>query len=364
MAGTPLIDEPFVRAEKAPADAVSYLDSGYYVADDQVRLIDTLGAKAKVSLTVGRVNWYAQGAYKGIVADGGPDQTLTFTGWRLKESGRGNHYSVLSGAAVLVGDLQIAPNAIYQKPLVGPLPNIGDYFDPDTGDYFAGVRPRNILDDPFVVRGNQEMLGGELLLAFDPTPATFLWAFDNDRREDAPLAGSLDVVWRHYRQSQDAGIGVFADGGLFAFESAPPAEDLWELNLRLVSNPVRDLRLLADITAGRGQARGSDERLVDWYAAAVRSTYRRWALAGFVKLDDWGPYDYHRDFNLTFPLQLMGDLSYGATLPNWQFLPYSRLGIRGKLRTLNELSPRYSDELARGRRAREWEIATYLHVTM
>ena len=25
-----------------------------------------------------------------------------------------------------------------------------------------------------------------------------------------------------------------------------------------------------------------------------------------VRFNDWGPYDYHRDFNLTYPFQLRG----------------------------------------------------------
>jgi hypothetical protein len=271
--------------------------------------------------------------------------------------------SALTGATLAFGDLQLAPNFIYQKPLVGPLPNIPDYFDAATGDYFAGTRPRNILDDPFVVRGNQEMLGAELLLVFDPTPATFMWTYDNDRREDAWLAGSVDLVWRDYRQSQDAGIGVLADGGLFAFESAPPPEQLWEVNARLVSNPIAGLRLRGDLYASRSQSRGSDERIIERYGASLRATFRRWAVAGHVKIDDWGPYDYHQDFNLTFPLQLIGEASYGAVLPSWLGEAYSRIGVRGKWRSLDEYSPRFRTGLRAERRGREWEINTYLHVT-
>lgn len=361
MAGTPLIDEPFERAEDA-GSMPSYLNSGYFIADDKVRLQDTLGVKAKVTYTRGPINWYAQGAYKGIVADGGPDQTLTFTGWRLKENGRGNHYNVLSGATYTWGPLQLAPNLMYQKPLVAALPKIADFFDPASGDYFAGVEPRNTLDDPFVVRGNQEMIGYELLLVYDPTPATFFWAFDNDQRENAKLAASLDVVWRNYRQPQDSGIGVLADGGLFVYDSSPPADDLLEVHLRAVSNPIGDLRLLAHLYGGREQSTGSDPRLVKRLGGALRATYQRWALEGFLKLNDWGPYDFHRDFNLTFPLQSRIDLSYGAVTPTWLGGYFTRFGVRGQLRTLDEYSPRIDAE--KGQRGRESEVMTYLHITL
>ncbi len=361
MAGTPLIDEPFERAEDA-GSMPSYLNSGFFISDDTVRLQDTLGGKAKLTYSKGPINWYAQGAYKGIVADGGPDQTLTFTGWRLKENGRGNHYNVLTGAAVTLDSFQIAPNFIYQKPLVAALPQIDDFFDPDSGTFFAGVAPRNVLDDPFVVRGNQEMVGYELLLAYDPTPATFMWAFDNDMREDALFAASVDFVWRDYRQPQDANIGVLGNGTLFSFDAAPPPEDLWEVHVRAVSNPIGDLRLVGHLYGARAQSNGSDERLIERFGGSLRATFQRWALAGFLKIDDWGPYDFHRDFNLTFPLQSRLDLSYGAVTPTWLGGYYTRFGVRGQLRLLNEFSPRIDED--QNFRGRESEVMTYLHITL
>jgi hypothetical protein len=60
------------------------------------------------------------------------------------------------------------------------------------------------------------------------------------------------------------------------------------------------------------------------------------------EINDWGPYDYHRDFNLTFPLQLMADLSTTLGKPDWLDLPETRIGIRGTYRTLDRFSPRYS----------------------
>ena len=44
--------------------------------------------------------WYAQGSYMGLVANGGADQTQTFTGWKLKDSGSGNMTNVLSGSSI------------------------------------------------------------------------------------------------------------------------------------------------------------------------------------------------------------------------------------------------------------------------
>ena len=96
------------------------------------------------------------------------------------------------------------------------------------------------------------------------------------------------------------------------------------------------------------------------------------ALAGHVKVNDYGPYDYHHDHNLTFPLQLMADLSYTLGRPRWFGLPQTSLGVRGTYRTLDRYSNRYApagvpvpeeSELypAGLPKGREWEIRTYLH---
>ena len=59
----------------------------------------------------------------GLVANGGSDQTKTFTGWKLKDNGSGNQVNVLTGATFTFGNLQIAPNFLYQKPLIAAMPN-------------------------------------------------------------------------------------------------------------------------------------------------------------------------------------------------------------------------------------------------
>ena len=52
----------------------------------------------------------------------------------------------------LTNHFRIMPKVLYQKPLIGPNPNIRDYFSPETGIFYAGLGARNVLDDPFVVR--------------------------------------------------------------------------------------------------------------------------------------------------------------------------------------------------------------------
>ncbi len=373
MAGSPLIDREFQQVEEV-GEGEGYLNSGYNVFDDQVRFTDTLGAKGKLTAELGIVNAYVQGAYKGIVASGGPDATLTYTGWTLKESGQGNHWNTLGGFTYLIGDIQIAPNFLYQKSIAEALPSIPSGTDIFTGQFFPGVSPRNILDDPFSVRGNQELMGYELMIVWDPTPATFFWQFDNRAQEDAPMALALDIVYRDYRGVQDAGIGVLANGSFFPFASSVPAEDLIEVNIQ-ARGKANGVRYAAVLYGGEGQPNGDDDRVIQRYGLNYELSYERWFINGFIRIDDWGPYDFHRDFNLTFPLQTMLDVSYGATLPSWVYEAYSRIGIRTQWRLLNDFSPRFRvddespteerlfDNLRNGDHlGYELEVLTYLNI--
>lgn len=343
-------------------------ESGNYtILTDQVNSMDNWGGKAKLTYSKGAINWYAQGAAQGLVANGGADQTQTFTGWKLKDSGSGNQTNFLTGFTYTIGKVQIAPNFLWQKPIVAAMPNDVQ----DTG------RLRNIQDDPFVVRGNRETTAGELLLTFDPTPATWMYQWDNDRAEDAKLAASVGFVYRHHPTAQDAAIGFLANRTLFAFPNSAPAQDLWEAHTRIVSKVSPDLGLVANIYAGNGQANGSDARLIKRGGGDIRVIYKKIKLVHSFKIDDWGPFDYHRDFNLTYPVQLMLDISTTLGKPDWFILPNTKIGIRGTWRSLNEFSPRYLPNVAPNEFAleptispvgfgngNEWEIRTYVHINI
>jgi len=319
---------------------------------------DNWGGKLKVKYTGGKFNWYAQAAAQGLVAGGGADYTKTFTGWRLKDSGSGNQYNFLTGFTYTIGNLQIAPNFLWQEPIVDPIP-LGSP---------APARARNILADPFVVRSNRRTTAGEILLTYDPTPGSWFYEWDNDRAEDAPFAANLGFVYRHLPTTQDAAIGFFGNSRVpVAFESAPSAQDLWEINGRIVSKFNPDFGLIANFFGGNGQANGSDERVINRYGTDVRVIYNKLKLITEVKVDDWGPFDFHRDFNLTFPLQFKVDLSTTVGKPDWFILPNTRIGIRYTWRSLDNFSPRFQfqDPIDMGfPNGNEWEIRTYLHINI
>lgn len=359
--GQPLVGRTFQATTQYSNNATVY--------QDVIKTTDTFGGKLKVTYTGRNFSAYAQGALMGLVASGGADNTLTLTGWRLKDCGSGNMQNALAGFTYQLGNFQIAPNFMWQKPLVGPMPN----------GINAPGRLRNIIDDPFAVRSNRETLAGELLLTFDPTPATWMYDWENDNNEDAPFAASLDFVYRHLPTSQDAAIGILADGrSTFAFAGSAPAHDLWETNLKVASRVSRDFGIISNVYLGTAQANGDDARLIKRLGADARMMYKKFKLNAFVKFNDWGPYDYHKDFNLTFPFQCEVDLSTNLFKPKWLGPISTCVGIRGAFRTLDKYSPRYvagyvsdgnggfveSTDIIGAHHGNEWEIRTYISFSL
>ncbi|MFN3754817.1 glycosidase [Flavobacterium sp.] len=342
---------------------------GDVVKVDKINNKDNWGGKAKVTFSQGKFNIYTQGAIMGLVANGGADNVQTFTGWRLKDSGSGNQMNFLAGLTYNVStNFQIAPNFLWQKPLVDAMPNGVD----------APGRLRNILDDPFIVRANRETVGGELLLTYDPTPATWMYEWNNDMLEDAKFAISTGFVFRHLPTNQDAAIGFLANRSSFAFERSAPAQDLWESNTRIVSKLSPDLGVIANIYFGNGQANGDSDRTINRAGGDLRLIYRKVKVTGSLKFNDWGPFDYHRDFNLTYPLQSSLDISTSVGKPSWFILPDTRIGIMGIWRSLDQYSPRYLPTFIPANtfpavppispvgfpNGSEWEIRTYIHINI
>jgi beta-galactosidase len=368
--GYPRIDDAFQVVDEDVVNSGGPI-SPDDVKQDYVKAEDTIGFKGKLTLQKGRWNWYGQGAYMGLVADAGPTSIPTFTGWNLKDSGSGNQVNAITGLAVTVGQFQVGPNFLWQKPLVGPMPHSSD---------LAGTtgRPRNLLDDPFAVRSNRETTAGEIMISYDPTPATWMWAWDSDVREDAKLAASMGFSLRKHHTVADAGLFISDTDEVYAFAGSTPARDwgdLWEINCRVVNRLGGNARMISHIFLGTAEPNGDNPRLIHRYGFDSRIAWPTVALAGHLKFNDFGPYDYHRDHNLTYPMQVMADLSYTLGTPIWFSLPQTKLGVRLTYRTLDRYSNRYlpegEPELEEGELypeglpdGREWEIRTYLHLVI
>jgi hypothetical protein len=357
-AGANRVDEPFPSYRRYGS-----VDS---LKTDHIRAADALGFKLKVSASRGRILWYAQGASMGLVAEAGPTAITTYTGWSLRDNGSGNQRNFITGAVYNAGRLQFGPNFLWQKPIVPPIPAA---LTASTGVW------RDNFKDPFSVRQNREMQAAELQISYDPTPATWLYAWDNDVREDARLAGSVGFVYRHMPTSMDPAIGFFSDAeaklynvAYFAFPGATPARDLWEINVRTASRLGAGTRIVSHAYVGTAEPdMTNDPRLVSRGGADVKVVSGATTLASAVKFNDWGPYDYHRNFNLTYPVQVMGDLSHSLGSPTWfDNIAQTRLGVRATWRSLDQYTPRILQELMYegAPRGNEWEIRTYIRLAM
>ena len=199
-------------------------------------------------------------------------------------------------------------------------------------------------------------------MGYDPTPATWMWQWDNDVRENAKLAASLDFVYKIQPTATDANIGFSAEGVPFVLGGGQPAANVWDLKVRLVSAATNNLRIIGNIWGGKAQSSGPSERLANRAGVDWKIWYRKMGFEGFAKFGDFGPYDYHRDFNLTYPVQLMGDLWVGVSSPRLG-MPWTRIGLRGQLRYMNQFSNRYvRDPIDPDGWQNEWEIGAYVHV--
>ena len=137
-----------------------------------------------------------------------------------------------------------------------------------------------------------------------------------------------------------------------------------------------ELGVIANIYAGNAQSNGSDERTIERFGGDIRLIYKKLKLTHTFKVNDWGPYDYHRDFNLTYPVQLMLDLSTSVGKPDWFILPDTKIGIRGTWRSMDQYSPRFSPNEALPfatspiispvgfGNGNEWELRTYIHINI
>jgi len=361
VAGSNHIEREFVGVREGTG--VTYADSGFHVVEDEIRPVDTLGGKARFTADWSPAKVYLQGGYKGLVANAGPDEMPNVAGWTLREAGRGNHYHAVGGVLFQLGDFQVAPNFLYQRPIEGPLPNIDDLYASGSGNYYPGVSPRNVRESPFAVLENRETIGLEMVLGYDPTPGTWMWLWDNDRREDADFASNLDFVYRIQPTSRDSGIGFSATGEPLIFGAAPPARNAWDVTSRSIMNLPADVRIKLTLYAGQGQGNAGGTAVLDRTilrgGGDVRLTWDQLAIQGGLKLSDWGPYDYHRDFNITFPMQMMADTSYAVNTSEWLVDFYSRFGVRYMMRMLDEFSVPVAEGPDDGY---VWEVRTYMHV--
>jgi beta-galactosidase len=349
MSATEKVGDPFDRI------------SGDRIILDEIEFKDTLGFKGRLSFEFLNTRSYVAADIAGLVADGGDG--LREFGTRLPYSSLGNKNEYEAGVMVNFGNYTLFPRILYRENLVDANPNLPADIG-GGGILFPGLSPRNRDDDPFAVLGNREAKAAELMLTYDPTPETQFYAWDNDLRENAGFAYNIAINYVDYPTFTDAFLFFFEEGGTNApFGEGLPAEEIWTVSSRMVFNPNTNARYIADILVGSDQSTGNPVGGTrDFYELTGTIVLgNRHILKGYFKKDAWGPYDFHRQFNVTFPEQYMLDYSYlldqrGA----WSgLLKSSQIGIRGLYRSLDENSP--GDEFQEGENDYLWQTVFYVN---
>jgi len=271
------------------------------------------------------------------VADAG--NALAEFNTTMPHSALGNKLEFEGGMLIPVGNIWLLPRALYRTNLLDSTPSLEPYIDGT--DLFPGISPRNRDNDPFAVLDNREAISGEFFLTYDPTPASFFYAWDSDSKEDAALAFSIGGNFTRYETVTDASLFYYQEGKSNApFGSGMPAEDVWLAKGRFVLNPNQNLKIISNIEGGKQQASGNPEGDSPQYISLATDFVlaNKHYISTYAKKDAWGPLDWYRQFNITFPYQFMVD--YSVLIDNLLDKTISsRLGIRTLFRTLDENSP-------------------------
>ena len=330
---------------------------------DQIDSEDTLGFKAKLSFPLFGTRSYVSAHHAGLVADGGA-QLKDFgvlDPSALPYSGAGNKQEYEAGMVMNFGNLMIIPRVMYRDNLVDANPFIEPAIN--LGVLSPGISPRDTDGDPFAVLGNREARSGEVFLTWDPTGATPFYDWDNDWREDAKFAFNFGANYTEYPTATDANLFFFAQGGINAsFGAGLPAEDVWTVTSRMVLNPSQRAKYIVNLVRGFNQSTGNPTGGTrDYYEIQGKAILGgKHIISGHFKKDAWGPYDFHRQFNVTFPEQFKID--YSMRLGNLGGIGSvtdeanaTQIGIRALYWTYDETEENFSLDVGDNR----WQTVLY-----
>ncbi|MGB5247125.1 MAG: hypothetical protein WBN34_11300, partial [Woeseia sp.] len=283
---------------------------------------------------------------------------------RLPYSGLGNKQEYEAGMMMFFGNFMLFPRVMYRDNLVHANP----FVEPQGGNgvLSPGTDPRNRDADPFAVLDNREARSGELLLTYDPTGATPFYDWDNDWREDAKFAFNLGASYTAFPTPTDANLFFYEPGRTNAsFGRGLPSEDVWTVSSRMVINPTPNARYILSMAGGRGQSTGDpDGGSREYFQINAKAVLnRRHIISGYFMKDAWGPYDFYRQFNITFPEQFKLDYSIllgGSGNLNSRIAEdrASKIGVRMLYRTTDENSP--DDEFLEGMNDYTFQTVFYL----
>ena len=203
-----------------------------------------------------------------------------------------------------------------------------------------------------------------MYLTYDPTGATQFYDWDNDWREDAKFAFNIGGTYTEY-PTPTPDLFFFRPLKINApYGEGLPAEDVWGLSSRMVFNPnprqKHIINLVRAYEQSTGKAEGGTRKY--WQFHWKSEFNRKHVFSGYFMKDACGPYDFYRDFNITFPEQVKLDYSVrlGATGQVGSVTDEdqaTRLGIRALYRSYGEENDSELETLG------DYEFSTVLYFT-
>ena len=336
-------------------DEYDYLNDGQIILDE-IDYEDTVGVKAKLTFPLFGHQAYVATDHAGLVADGGAP--LREFGTRLPYSELGNKHEYEAGVMMNFGNVMVFPRVLYRDNIEDANPFIAP--EGDDGELQPGLNPRNRDDDPFAVLDNRKVRAAELFVTYDPTGATPFYAWDNDQREDAGFAFNVGLNYTAFRSFTDSYQFFFEPtNSNAAFGVGLPSEDTWEVSSRMVFNPHTDWRVISNLIGGYLQSTGDpDGGTREFYEVNGKVVYqKKHIFEAYAKYNAFGPYDFHRQFNITFPYQYRAE--YKILLDELKDEDNSTLiGLKGFLRGVNDNSP--TNEFLDGDNDYLWQVELYL----
>ena len=358
ISATERIDETFDRIDEA---------GNIYI--DEIEFEDTLGFKAKLSFPLFGTQTYVSAHHAGLVAEGGVHHTVygVTDPSKLPYTGLGNRREYEAGMQMFFGNLMVFPRILYRDNLVDANP----FVEPSIsgGILSPGINPRNRDADPFAVLNNREARSAEIYFTWDPTGATPFYDWDNEWREDARFAFNFGGTYTEFPTFTDSEQFFFEPTGANApFGVGLPEEDVWALSSRMIFNTRNNTKFIVRAIRGFEQSTGDPNGGTrDYWELHGRAIWGngRHSLEGYYMKDAWGPYDFFRQFNVTFPEQIKLDYSLwlggglgGISDANAEARA-TKIGIRALYRTADENSP--DDEFLDG--ANDYTFLTVLYFT-
>ncbi|MCW8845946.1 MAG: hypothetical protein OQK99_08935, partial [Gammaproteobacteria bacterium] len=145
-----------------------------------------------------------------------------------------------------------------------------------------------------------------------------------------------------------------------SFGQGLPAEEVWTLSSRMVFNPNQRAKYIVNLVSGfdqsTGDPTGGTRKFYELEGKVILN--KRHIISGYFKKDAWGPYDFHRQFNITYPEQFK--LDYAVLLDDlFDERRSTKVGVRVLYRTVDENSP--GDEYLDGQN--DWMFQTVFYFT-